>query len=92
YVGELTPGNLKEWLDAVDRLAALNPKHVVAGHKKPGAPDTPKAIEWTKQYLLDFTRLKNEISDDRKLYDAMTDLYPDWVCHQAWLMFGFTSN
>lgn len=92
YVGELTPGNLKEWLAALDRLAALNPRTAVAGHKKPGAPDTPEAIEWTKSYLLDFTRLKEEISDDRELYDAMTSLYPEWICHQVWLMFGFAAR
>ena len=37
----------------MDRLAALDPSIVVAGHKKPGAPDSPSAIEETKRYLLD---------------------------------------
>jgi glyoxylase-like metal-dependent hydrolase (beta-lactamase superfamily II) len=89
FVGALTPENSKEWIDALDRLAALNPKYAVAGHKKPGAPDVPEAIEWTKRYLVDFGRLKESTSSDRELFDAMTDLYPDWVCHQVWLMFGF---
>ena len=63
------------------------PKTVVAGHKKPGAPDTPAAIEQTKRYLTDFGRLQESTSSDQELYDAMTELYPDWVSHQAWLMF-----
>jgi len=52
---------------APDRLAALNPKIAVAGHKKPGAPDTPAAIEASKRYLTDFGRLKETKSSDREL-------------------------
>jgi hypothetical protein len=68
----------------------LNPKIAVAGHKKTGAPDTPAAIEATKRYLIDFGRLRESTASDRELYDAMTELYPDWASHQAWLMFGLT--
>jgi glyoxylase-like metal-dependent hydrolase (beta-lactamase superfamily II) len=89
YVGDTTPESRANWIAALDRLAALNPKIAVAGHKKPGAPDTPAAIEASKRYLTDFGRLKEATSSDRELYDAMTQLYPDWVSHQAWLMFGF---
>jgi glyoxylase-like metal-dependent hydrolase (beta-lactamase superfamily II) len=89
YVGDTTPESRANWIAALDRLAALNPKIAVAGHKKPGAPDTPAAIEESKRYLTDFGRLQESTSSDRELYDAMTDLYPDWVSHQAWLMFGF---
>jgi len=87
YVGDTTPESRENWIAALDRLAALNPKIAVAGHKKTGAPDTPAAIE-AKRYLTDFRRLQESASSDRELYDAMTDLYPDWVSHQAWLMFG----
>lgn len=89
YVGDTTPESRANWIAALDRLAALNPKIAVAGHKKPGAPDTPAAIEQSKHYLTDFGRLQESTSSDRELYDAMTELYPDWVSHQAWLMFGF---
>ena len=41
YVGDTTPESRKNWIAALDRLAALNPGIVVAGHKKPGAPDSP---------------------------------------------------
>ncbi|WP_433145320.1 MBL fold metallo-hydrolase [Actinomadura nitritigenes] len=88
FVGATTPGSRQEWIAALDRLAALNPQIAVAGHKKPGAPDTPDAIQETKRYLTDFGRLQETTSSDRELYDAMTDLYPGWVSHQAWLMFG----
>jgi glyoxylase-like metal-dependent hydrolase (beta-lactamase superfamily II) len=89
YVGDTTPESRTNWMAALDRLAALNPKIAVAGHKKTGAPDLPAAIDATKRYLTDFGRLKETTSSERELYDAMTELYPDWVCHQTWLMFGF---
>jgi len=88
YVGDTTPESRANWIAALDRLAALGPKIVVAGHKKPGAPDTPAAIEESKRYLTDFGRLQESTSSERELYDAMTKLYPDWVSHQAWLMCG----
>jgi hypothetical protein len=90
YVGDTTAESRANWISALDRLAALNPKIAIAGHKKPGAPDTPGVIEASKRYLSDFGRLKESTSSDRELYDAMTELYPDWVSHRAWLMFGFS--
>jgi hypothetical protein len=90
YVGDTTAESRANWIVALDRLAALNPKIAIAGHKKLGAPDTPAIIEASKQYLSDFDRLREKTTGDRELYDAMTDLYPDWVSHQAWLMFGFS--
>jgi glyoxylase-like metal-dependent hydrolase (beta-lactamase superfamily II) len=89
YVGDTTPESRKNWIAALDRLAALNPTMVVAGHKKPGAPDSPSAIQDTKRYLQDFDRLQKTAKSDQELFDQMTELYPDWVANQSWLMFGF---
>ena len=89
YVGDTTPESRKNWIAALDRLAALNPSIVVAGHKKPGAPDSPSAIQDTKRYLQDFDRLQKTAKSDRELFDQMTELYPQWVANQSWLMFGF---
>jgi glyoxylase-like metal-dependent hydrolase (beta-lactamase superfamily II) len=36
YVGDTTPESRKNWIAALDRLAALDPEIVVAGHKKTG--------------------------------------------------------
>jgi glyoxylase-like metal-dependent hydrolase (beta-lactamase superfamily II) len=92
FVGDTTPESRASWIAALDRLAAMNPQIAVAGHKKPGAPDTPAAIDATKRYLSDFGRLQESTSSDRELYDAMTELYPDWVSHQAWLTFGLAPS
>jgi glyoxylase-like metal-dependent hydrolase (beta-lactamase superfamily II) len=89
YVGDTTPESRKNWIGALDRLAALNPATVVAGHKKPGAPDSPSTIQETKRYLQDFDRLQKTATSDRELFNQMTELYPHWVANQSWLMFGF---
>src|SRR5277367_1303021 len=89
YVGETTPESRLNWIAALDRLAALNPAIVVAGHKKPGAPDSPSAIQDTKRYLQDFDRVQKTATSDQNLFDQMAGLYPNWVANQSWLMFGF---
>jgi glyoxylase-like metal-dependent hydrolase (beta-lactamase superfamily II) len=89
YVGDTTPESRRNWIADLDRLAALNPTAVVAGHKKPGAPDSPSAIQETKRYLEDFDRLQKTTTSEQELFDQMTALYPDWVANQSWLMFGF---
>jgi len=92
FVADTTRESRENWIGALDRLAELSPNIAIAGHKKPGAPDTPAAIEATKRYLSDFGRLQESTSSDRELYDAMTELYPDWISHQAWLMFGLAPS
>jgi glyoxylase-like metal-dependent hydrolase (beta-lactamase superfamily II) len=87
-VAASTPESRVNWIADLDRLAALNPKIAVAGHKKAGVADTAEAIESTKRYLIDFGRLKESTSGERELYDAMTELYPNWASNQTWLMFG----
>jgi glyoxylase-like metal-dependent hydrolase (beta-lactamase superfamily II) len=89
YVGDTTPESRKNWIAALDRLAALNPTMVVAGHKKPGAPETPSTIQDTKRYLEDFDRLQKTAASDQALFDQMMELYPHWVANQSRLMFGF---
>jgi glyoxylase-like metal-dependent hydrolase (beta-lactamase superfamily II) len=89
YVGDTTSESRKNWIADLDRLAELKPTIVVAGHKKPGAPDSPSAIQDTKRYLEDFDRLQKTATSDQDLFDRMTALYPDWVANQSWLMFGF---
>ncbi len=92
YLGDTTPESRKNWVAALDRLAALKPAIVVAGHKKPGAPDLPSAIQDTKRYLMDFDRLQQTAASDEELFKQMTELYPHWAANQSWLMFGFANG
>lgn len=77
YVNDTTKESRANWIGALDHLQALKPKSVVAGHKKPGAPDIPATIDESKRYLTDFDRLQESTTSDSELYDAITKLYPD---------------
>jgi glyoxylase-like metal-dependent hydrolase (beta-lactamase superfamily II) len=77
YLGETTTQSRQEWMRATDTLTALDPAHVVAGHKNPELPDDPKILAGTKQYLADFNRLDAQTATAAELYDAMLKIYPD---------------
>ncbi|HEX6553652.1 MAG TPA: hypothetical protein VF026_12880 [Ktedonobacteraceae bacterium] len=62
---------------ALERIEALKPRAVVAGHKNPENADSPQHIAATQQYIRDFNRLNHETTTTRELYDKMLSLYPD---------------
>jgi glyoxylase-like metal-dependent hydrolase (beta-lactamase superfamily II) len=68
-----------EWISALDTIESLNPRAVIAGHKRPGNDDSPKIIEATRQYIRDFDRLAGTTTTARELYDKMLELYPERV-------------
>jgi glyoxylase-like metal-dependent hydrolase (beta-lactamase superfamily II) len=41
----------REWTITLDRIAALEPEIVVAGHKNPELKDDPSCLEFTEKYL-----------------------------------------
>ncbi|MCS3501615.1 glyoxylase-like metal-dependent hydrolase (beta-lactamase superfamily II) [Bradyrhizobium japonicum] len=77
YLAETDTQSRLEWIAALDRLEALKPRFVVAGHKKPENDDDPRSIADTRQYLLDFNRLDQATMSPRDLYEAMFALHPD---------------
>jgi glyoxylase-like metal-dependent hydrolase (beta-lactamase superfamily II) len=77
YLAETDARSRREWIDALDRLDALKPTAVVAGHKVPENEDDPGDIGRTRQYLRDFDRLNESTTTPSALYEAMLQLYPD---------------
>src|SRR5258708_25261075 len=79
YLGETDTGSRLEWISTLDKLEALKPNAVVAGHKVPENDDDPRIIAETRQSLRDFNRLNMTTTTARQLYDAMLEIYPDRV-------------
>ena len=77
YLAETDAQSRLEWISTLDKLEALKPKAVVAGHKVPGNDDHPRIIAETRQYIRDFSRLNTATTTARQLYDAMLEIYPD---------------
>lgn len=80
YLSEsTTPDKRAAWMAALDQLAALEPRAVVAGHKREANGDGAEIIAATRRYLEDFDALVPRTKSARDLYDAMLERYPDRV-------------
>ncbi|HEY2806507.1 MAG TPA: MBL fold metallo-hydrolase [Gemmatimonadales bacterium] len=78
WLGASTSATRVAWRGSLDRLAALHPRVVIAGHK-PSADvaDTPDAIEFTRGYLDAFDLERSRASGPEPLIAAMRQRYPD---------------
>lgn len=77
YLAESSRRTRPEWLGALDKIAALRPLNVIAGHKVPDGDDDPRHVEETRKYIQDFIRLNEVTRTARELYDRMLEHYPD---------------
>jgi len=77
YLLESAHGGVEAWLTALDKVEALQPRAVVAGHMNKDLPDDPAIISQTRGYLLDARRLLGENPTPRAYFDTMIALYPD---------------
>jgi glyoxylase-like metal-dependent hydrolase (beta-lactamase superfamily II) len=77
YLLESADGGIDAWLVALDKVTALQPRAVVAGHKNKDLPDDPAVIDQTRNYLLNARRLLTEKPTPQVYFDEMTARYPD---------------
>src|SRR3989475_6709775 len=77
YMTETSEQSRLNWIAALERIEALKPRAVVAGHKHPENSNSPQHIAATQHYIRDFNRLNHETTTTRELYDKMLSLYPD---------------
>jgi glyoxylase-like metal-dependent hydrolase (beta-lactamase superfamily II) len=79
HLGESNGQTRREWISALDTIESLNPRAVIAGHKRPENDDRPRIVEETRQYIRDFDRVAGATATARELYDEMLELYPHRV-------------
>lgn len=79
YLVESDGQGLSDWLAAIDKIEALNPRAVVVGHGPLDPDNSPRHIQQTRRYIQDFIRLKDETATAKELYDRMLALYPDRI-------------
>jgi hypothetical protein len=84
---ESTAEQRQEWLGALDKIESLNPRAVVATHKRPENDDSPRIIEETRKYIRDFDRLTKTTSSAQELYDTMLELYPTRI-NPGWALWS----
>src|SRR5258708_6959198 len=56
YLAESNAQTRREWIAALDKIESLNPRAVVASHKRHGNADHSMLIDVPRQYILDIER------------------------------------
>jgi glyoxylase-like metal-dependent hydrolase (beta-lactamase superfamily II) len=79
YLAESNAKSRQAWISALDKIESLNPRAVIASHKRPSIDDNPYIIEETRQYIRDFDKLVEMTAKAQELYDRMLELYPNRV-------------
>lgn len=87
YLVESNAKSLREWISALDKIESLNPRAVIASHKRPNNDDNPRIIEETRQYIHDFDRLVEMTATAQELYDKMLELYPNRI-NPGWALWS----
>jgi glyoxylase-like metal-dependent hydrolase (beta-lactamase superfamily II) len=87
YLVESDAQKRREWIGALDKIESLNPRAVVATHKRPENDDSPRIIEETRKYIRDFDRLVDATKTAQELYDKMLALYPSRV-NPGWALWS----
>jgi len=88
YLAESQEGGLDRWMNAVDMVAALEPRNVVAGHKDKARTDDPKIIAETRRYLEDAKRLIATSQSALEFFNAMIEIYPERLNPSALWFWG----
>jgi glyoxylase-like metal-dependent hydrolase (beta-lactamase superfamily II) len=79
YLGEsVLVGGLAPWRDAIDKVAELEPRHIVAGHQNRLLDDDgARTITETRRYLDDADELLRTEPAAVALFNAMVERYPN---------------
>jgi glyoxylase-like metal-dependent hydrolase (beta-lactamase superfamily II) len=79
FLAASDPDGWRGWLESIAKVAELDPRIVVAGHKRPELPDDdiPASVGATRSYIRDFLTEVELASDSRDLVARMQRRYPD---------------
>jgi glyoxylase-like metal-dependent hydrolase (beta-lactamase superfamily II) len=72
-------GGIDGWLQAIEKVRALRPAAVVAGHKDPARSDDPGILDETAEYLRTALEVIATKPTPRAFFDEMTRRYPERV-------------
>ncbi len=77
WTAETKPASRKAWLATLDRIAALKPELVVAGHRTPDAKDDLSAVSFTREYLKAFDEALASSKTAEELLGKVKAKYPN---------------
>jgi glyoxylase-like metal-dependent hydrolase (beta-lactamase superfamily II) len=84
YLNESGNGGLNRWLQALELIDDLQPRHVVAGHKDSSKPDDTGAIQRTRDYITTFAALlEQHTHTPEEFFDLMLERFPGYANPKA---------
>jgi glyoxylase-like metal-dependent hydrolase (beta-lactamase superfamily II) len=90
YLAASTEASRQAWRQSLDRLIALKPEIVVAGHKASAElPDTPASLQFMQGYLDDFEAALRGSPNLQGMVNTLRAKYPD--LHVAMLL-GYSAS
>ncbi|MEO0031421.1 MAG: hypothetical protein RIS94_1179 [Pseudomonadota bacterium] len=92
WLGEHTPQRYADWLAVLDRLEAMNPNRVIAGHRQPGLPDDNMSIAWTRAYIKAFIDARGKAKSAKELAALMAERYPNATEVYGGFLLGVSSQ
>ena len=79
YLAECDEEARGEWLSALDKIEALHPQAVIAGHGVLDPDSSPRHIEETRRYIRDLNSIAANTSTALDVYEKMLALHPNRV-------------
>lgn len=92
WLGEHGPAHYDAWLKVLDRLEAMNPVRIVAGHTRPGLPDDSMSIAWTRGYIKAFVDARSRSKTSKELAAIMAEKYPNATEVYGGFLLGISSQ
>ncbi|MFF8027141.1 hypothetical protein ACFZDJ_39780 [Streptomyces sp. NPDC007896] len=91
YLAESADGDFGPWREAIDTVAALTPRHIVASHRNKNLDDdAARLFAETRRYLDDAEAAPAAHDTPEAFFQALLDRYPDhagptilWVSSRA---------
>ncbi len=79
WFGEHGRKEIRAWGEAVDDLAALNADLVVAGHSKPGLPNDPSSLSYSRGYIDFWLEASRKAKNSEELRAMIMEQYPNSI-------------
>lgn len=79
FTCEVSANGRKKWIDALDKLAALNAEVIIPGHMKHGEPLDARSLKFTRDYLVATDEELAKTKDMKEFFYDMCMKFPEAV-------------
>ena len=92
WFGEHGRKEIAAWGKSIDELAALDPQIVVAGHSKPGLPNDPSSLAYSRGYIDFWLNESKRAKNSEELRARVKEAYPESIDARGDFLLGNSSK